>query len=209
MEELVIRAQEGRLIQASLELFSEVGILGVTTQTLARKAGIRERDLVRASTARRIAGPSALPSFELGSLRPAPLPIPLESPDGSLRERLVSIVSALLRHAQENQAVWFLIVREMIVNKEYRAACWAIWTAQHQATYRALVETARSAGELRSLPDDSIVGILASVALGRALVRILSPSPAIPAVDEAENVVDFILDGMRQRTSPPGGADAL
>lgn len=198
-----------RIVEAALSLFARRGFDATTTAELARQAGVTEKTLFSHFRSKQqlyaeVAGPALLATVEplvLDRLRQA-----LATTHPTFAEAVRAIAQERLSFARGAPEVLKLVAQEVLLREEFREPLLAHWRRKVLPPALRLIAQARARGELRELPDQTVLRALVSLVLSLALeVVVLSPRKAARADAELDRLLDVFLHGVLHRPSRPQG----
>lgn len=181
---------EGKILDATLELLSEVGFAGLTVDGVAARAGVG-----RATIYRRWPSKGAL---VLAASRCLIGDVP-GTDTGTLRNDLLALTSGLVEHLRSTPMGCLLptLAAEARGNPEL-AELVTQFADDRRAHVRTVLRRSRDRGELRAGTD---LEVLIDVIAGPAFYRMMI-SGGPPTAARMVKVVDMVLDGVATSLEP-------
>lgn len=181
---------EQKILDATLELLSEVGFAGLTVDGVAARAGVGRATIYRRWQSK---GALVLAASQclIGDVA---------GPDtGTLRGDLLALTSGLVDHLRRTPGGCLLptLAAEARSNPEL-AALVASFADERRAHVRAVLRRARDRGELHAGTD---LDVLIDVIVGPAFYRLMI-SGGPPTAARMVKVVDMVLDGVAPGPGP-------
>jgi len=183
---------DAAVLTAALDLVGEVGLRGVSLDSIAKRAGVATTTVYR----RYSSTDDVLVALMDQVYRESTIP-----DTGTVRGDLVTFMERINDVWTDRRRASFAaaLVTAMVDNPAVASALQAALEAQRVRT-RRIIDRAKARGELRQDTDaDLVLDLLSGVLAQRVLFRQLPPAPA-------DAVVDILLDGVLGGTSrpPPG-----
>lgn len=186
------------ILEATLEIFAEEGLQGLSIEAIAERAGVGKTTIYRRWSSKEDVIKDALDLFR----GEHPLP-----DTGNIRDDLLYIAKEAHELFKRNALMGKLLAKLIAEIKSrpeiYQAFYDKLATPRIQQ-FRQVVERAQERGELRQDIDATFIlyQIVISLAYGNLFTELLFPNTQ--TVFEPEMAVDALLSGIGARSSQPG-----
>jgi AcrR family transcriptional regulator len=182
------------LFEAGMRTFLERGYHGTTFAEIARRAGVGTPAIYRRWPRKAVLAMELLE--RQGGIEPI-------SDTGSLRRDLAEFVRISMRRFSEPlfHQVLLPLLLEAGGDPELARQMQALFRAYREPNLEPRIEKAIAAGELRA---DTDAGRLVDLLMGGAAAMLLMFSPYPPRENEAQMIVDQLLDGFASRDADAG-----
>lgn len=183
------------ILEATLEVFAEEGLQGLSIEAIAERAGVGKTTIYRRWSSKEDMIKDALDLFRGDH----PLP-----DTGNIREDLLYIAREARELFKRDPLMGKLLTKliaEMKTKPEIYHAFYDKLASPRLQQFRQVVERAQERGELRQDMDATFMlyQIVISLAYGNLFIELLSPNSQ--AVFEPEVAVDALLGGIGARSS--------
>lgn len=194
------RDTQSRLVQASQELFSELGFNGVTTKAIAERAGVTEMTLFRYFPTKRDLYETAFYPALRALTAPESLnglKAVLTNPALNTEQKLTAIIVNRVEYFYTNPNVLLLLTQELLLNADFKERFKTFWSNQLLELYSSWLADSKADGSLRPLADATILESLITLTVGHCLSRILFFEPDLSQARlEAETVAQVLIHGI-------------
>lgn len=182
-----------RIIDAAQSLFAERGYDGATTASIAAAAGVAEKTLFKYFTSKK--------ELLVDSIYPALLSLlqlpALNDRDVPLREALQAVVQDRLHFAHTHPALFRLLIQELVLRDDFRAAMQERWESAIYPALTALLRTAQARGELRAVRPAAITRALVGATVAQACIGLIfAPKAETDLEHVAAEIADTLLQGV-------------
>ncbi len=196
-----------RIIRAALDLFAEHGFASATTEAIAGRAGVTEKTLFRHFGSKKALFAKTLYPAMLRMLEPLAfqsLRHVLQADYPTLRDLLHGIVADRIEFNRQHPEILKLLAQGLLLHPDFREAFTTFWIKEMLPPNKKVLRRARARGELRALPDASVLRATISLTVGFALFRLLFVPAKTSDEKEVEILVDILMNGIS--ASARGGA---
>ena len=186
------------ILEATLALFAEVGLQGLSIEAIAERAGVGKTTIYRRWSSKEDMIKDALELFRSG------YPIP---DTGNIRNDLLYIAKEARELFNRNPLMEKLIIKlmaEIKTKPEIYRAFYEKLVASRIQQFRQIIERAQERGELRPDLDATFILylIFSSLVYGNIFTEVIDPDAQ--QFYEPEAAVDALLCGIGTRLSWPG-----
>jgi AcrR family transcriptional regulator len=196
-----------RILAAALELFAERGYAAASTAAIAERAGVAEKTIFANFTTKERLFDEVL--------NPAALQILVPEAFGGLRETLAAswgTAGALLDAFMHNRLAFVkqhpsklkLLVQAVLLHPERTDLFVGAFREHLAPRVREVLRSLEASGEIRRIPEASLVRIVMSVTAGYMLARfVLRPRAKWDDEAEIRTMIDVLVNGLRPRGDAP------
>lgn len=194
--------KQKNILKAAVDIFSEKGFAGASTNEIAKKAGVAEGTIFRHYKTKKallfsIVSPTIV---ELGA------PIVLKDFEHILEKEYVdftdflrTIIKNRFEFIEKNQAILKIIVNEISFHLELQEMVKEILTTRIMTKMKLAIEYFQKQSEIVLLPYETISRLIFSTVAGYAVTRFLiSPNKNWDDDQEIENMIEFLVKGLKK-----------
>ncbi len=197
-------SKQQKIVETAIKMFAEKGYANTPTSEIAKKAGVAEGTIFRHyGTKDNLLLSVILPFFKES------IPDVAEEIFNEIQsENMVSFEDFLraflknrIEFIQNNSEIFRVVVKELFYSEELRKEILPIFSVNIQQHFNKVIDQYKKSGELVNLPNETLQRMLFTLIGGYFISRfVFWPSYSIiNEEEEVENIVRFVMDGIRQK----------
>jgi len=194
--------KQQRIIESAIKMFAEKGYANTSTSEIAKAAGVAEGTIFRHYGTK----DNLLLSLILPFLKKA-LPVMAENVFKEVlteetlyfEDFLKGLFKNRIEFVNENREIFQIIVKEMLYSDSLRSEIAPFFSKSIATRVAQAIELFKERGEIIEMPTHTLVKMLMTTFGGFLVTHfVLLPYEEMEIDKEAENLVRFVMDGIRK-----------
>ncbi|WP_121641339.1 TetR/AcrR family transcriptional regulator [Virgibacillus sp. Bac330] len=193
--------KQQKIIEAAIQLFAEKGYANTSTNEIAKQAGVAEGLIFKHyGTKENVLRSVILPFFKssLPGMAEEVFAEVLPAETTTFEEFLRAFLYNRIQFFSENKQILQVVMKEIIYNESLKKELLPYLANEIRYRFRKAIETFKTKQELKNIPTDDVVNILLSVLGGFIISRFVIVDVDRIHEYEVEQLIQFIMDGIRQ-----------
>lgn len=194
--------KQQRIIESAIRLFAEKGFSNTSTAEIAKAAGVSEGTIFKHyGTKDQLLLSVIVPFIKdfLPVMAQEMLKETLSEQTTTFEQFLRDLLKNRVAFLTENKEVFQVFIKEVIYREELSKELIPHFLKQLPQVFTPIVEQFKESGELIDLPVERIFNILITLLSGFFISRFLLLDNYIIREDEIEEVVQFVMNGLRKK----------
>jgi len=197
--------KQQKVLDSAIRLFSEKGYANTSTSEIAKEAGVAEGTIFRHYGTKDNLLLSIILPFIKDSLHVIAedvfndiLSADIKKFEDFLRAMLINRIQFI----QENKEIFQIVIKEVLYREELRKELAPLFSKHMLSRFCKVIDTFKEQGELVDKPTETLLRMVLTTIGGYLTSRFIF-FPDINSIDikaEADNIVGFIMDGIRKST---------
>jgi len=197
--------KQQKVLDSAIRLFSEKGYANTSTSEIAKEAGVAEGTIFRHYGTKDNLLLSIILPFIKDSLHVIAedvfndiLSADIEKFEDFLRAMLINRIQFI----QENKEIFQIVIKEVLYREELRKELAPLFSKHMLSRFCKVIDAFKEQGELVDTPTETLLRMVLTTIGGYLTSRFIF-FPDINSIDikaEADNIVGFIMNGIRKST---------